>query len=405
MYDAIIIGARCAGSSTAMLLSRKGYRVLLVDRATFPSDTISGHFIQAAGVARLKQWGILDKLSATNCPPLLSFTFDLGDFSLTGTPPPIDGISEGYGPRRFVFDKILVDAAVDAGAELRESFTVEELLWEDNRVTGIRGHTKGSSTVTEKARVVIGADGAYSFVARSVQSPQYNINNSYTCSYYSYWSGINISNAELYPRNNRFIVAMPTNDGLTLVAALWSKKEFAEFRSDIENNLLKTIAEHAPNLSERISDGYREERFYGTAGMPNFFRKPFGQGWALAGDAGYHKDPITAQGMTDSFRDAELLATALDESFAGNRTLEEALSDYERQRNEAVKSMYEFTCELAQLAPPPQEMRELLFALQGQQHHINRFFGVMAGTVPVNDFYSPENMQNIIEASRLSIAA
>ena len=116
MYDAIIIGARCAGSPTAMLLARKGYRVLLVDRATFPSDTISTQIIWPTGVAKLQTWGLLDRLIASNCPQVTKFTMDLGDFPLSGWGPPVEGIVDSYGPRRFVLDKILVNAAVDAGA-------------------------------------------------------------------------------------------------------------------------------------------------------------------------------------------------------------------------------------------------------------------------------------------------
>jgi len=159
MYDAIIVGARCAGSPTAMLLARKGYRVLLVDRATFPSDVVNGYYIQQTGAAQLKRWGLLDTLHASNCPPLLTLTFDFGAFTLTGSPPPVGGVVEGYAPRRTVLDKILVDAAVEAGVELREGFAVQDLLWDGDRVAGICGHTQGGATVTEHARVVIGADG------------------------------------------------------------------------------------------------------------------------------------------------------------------------------------------------------------------------------------------------------
>src|SRR5579864_5635767 len=137
MYDAIVIGARCAGSPTAMLLARKGYRVLLVDKATFPSDIMSTHYIHQPGVAQLQRWGLLENVIASNCPPILPFRFDLGPFILTGVPPQADGIAQAYCPRRTVLDKILVDAAVAAGAELREDFTVQEVLRDGQRVVGI----------------------------------------------------------------------------------------------------------------------------------------------------------------------------------------------------------------------------------------------------------------------------
>jgi 2-polyprenyl-6-methoxyphenol hydroxylase-like FAD-dependent oxidoreductase len=144
-----------------------------------------------------------------------------------------------------------------------------------------------------------------------------------------------------------------------------------------------------------LSDGQRETKFFGTADIPNFFRKPYGPGWALAGDAGYHKDPIGAQGISDAFRDAERLATALDDGFSGRRPLDEAFAAYERARNEEVGAMYEFNCELAALEPPPPEMQQLFGALRGNQADTDRFFGLLAGTVPVPEFFSPENMQRI----------
>src|SRR5436190_14545399 len=127
MYDVIVVGARCAGSPTAMLLARKGYRVLLVDKGTFPSDTMSSHLIWQPGVARLERWGLLDRVVASNCPPITTWAYDFGPFALHGTPPPADGVAMAYAPRRTVLDKLLVDAAVEAGAELREAFAVQEV--------------------------------------------------------------------------------------------------------------------------------------------------------------------------------------------------------------------------------------------------------------------------------------
>jgi len=191
MYDAIVVGARCAGSPLAMLLARKGYRVLLVDRSVFPSDLpFSTHYIHQAGVARLKRWGLLDDVVASNCPPITSFHYDFGAFVLSGPPPPADGVSEAYAPRRRVLDSILVRAAVEAGVELREGFQVEELLSEGERVVGIRGRGKSGSAVTERARITVGADGMHSIVARTVKAPEYNTRPPLEGPYFSYWSGV-----------------------------------------------------------------------------------------------------------------------------------------------------------------------------------------------------------------------
>jgi len=152
-----------------LFLARKGYRVLLVDRAKFPSDVVNGYYIQQHGAARLEHWGLLDRVRASNCPPLYRITFDLGEFSLSGSPPPADGIAEGYAPRRTVLGKMLVDAATEAGAELRENFPVHQLLRDGEHVTGIRGYTTTGTAVTELGRIVIGADGVNSVVARAVK--------------------------------------------------------------------------------------------------------------------------------------------------------------------------------------------------------------------------------------------
>src|SRR5262245_49238095 len=166
-YDAIVVGARCAGSPTAMLLARKGYNVLLVDRATFPSDTISTHLIHPPGVAALKRWGLLERVKATGCPAIHRYAFDLGPFVMDGSPGTGDN-AVSYAPRRTFLDKLLVDAAAESGVEVREGFSVEEILFDNGRVVGIRGRDAGGKTVTERARVVVGADGLHSFVAKAV---------------------------------------------------------------------------------------------------------------------------------------------------------------------------------------------------------------------------------------------
>jgi flavin-dependent dehydrogenase len=398
VYDAIVIGARCAGSPTAMLLARKGYQVLLVDRATFPSDTMSTHAVKGAGAIQLHRWGLLDQVHATNCPPLVNFRFDLGPFALTGSPPLPDDVGGAYAPRRTLLDKILVDAAVAAGAELREEFPVKEVITDGDRVTGIRSHTRGGASVTEQGRIVIGADGMRSIVARTVQPPTYNTKPALSCAYYSYWSDVPLDGVEFYPREHRMALTFPTNDDLVAIYAAWPIQEFHTVRADIEGNFRRAL-DLAPNLAERVRKGKREERFVGTGTLPNFFRKPYGPGWALVGDAGCHKDPITAQGITDAFRDAELLAEAIDAGFSGRRPLEEALAEYERQRNEAAMPIYELTCQFATLEPPAPEMQQLFGALLGNQEETDRFFGTIEGTVPIPEFFSPENVQRIMRGA------
>ena len=396
MYDAIVIGARCAGSPTAMLLARKGYRVLLVDRATFPSDSMRNHVIRHPGVVQLHRWGLLDRIVAAGTPPIRKHTSDFGDFPFVGYHPPGDGVDAEYGPRRLVLDKILVDAAAEAGAEIREGFSVSEVVVEDGRVTGIRGKAKGGTTVTERARIVIGADGQHSLVARTVQAPLYDERPALTCGYYSYWSGMPCEGIEVYLRDRPvFLLAYATNYGLTCIAIQVPVSEFSSIRADIERYFFEAL-DLAPDLAERVRAGRREERFVGTADLPNFFRKPYGPGWALVGDAGYHKDPITARGISDAFRDAELLAEAIDAGFSGRHPLDGALAGYEQQRNEAARPAYEETCQVASFPTLPPRVYRLRAAIRGNQELCDLMAGVNVGTVPGENFFGLESIQRIM---------
>jgi len=384
VYDAIIVGARCAGSPTAMLLARKGYRVLVVDRATFPSDTVSTHVMQPRAVAALVRWGLVDRLTATGCPPMHTYVYDFGPVTIAGAPGTEDA-PVGYCPRRTILDKLLVDAAAEAGAEIREGFTVEEILFADGRVTGVKGHSKNGASVSEHGTVVIGADGRYSLVAGAVSPEQYNEKPPLLAAYYTYWSGLPMDGRfETYIRPHRGFAAAPTHDGLTLTVGGWPHAEFEANKKDVEGNFLKMM-ELAPAFAARVRGAKREAPFVGAA-VSNFFRKPYGPGWALVGDAGYNKDPITAQGISDAFADAERCAAALDHAFSGARPFAEAMSAYQRDRDEHVLPIYEFTCQLATLEPPPPEMQHMLGAIQGHQQAMDGFAQMNAGTIAPAEF-------------------
>ncbi len=389
-YDAIVVGARCAGSPTAMLLARKGYRVLVVDRSTFPSDTISSHLIHPPGVAALDRWGLLEKVIATGCPPIDTYSFDFGAVTIEGAP----GTAEApvaYCPRRTVLDKILVDAAAEAGAEIREGFVVDEIAMDEGRVVGIEGHSKGGAPVCEQADLVIGADGRYSVIAKAVLPEQYNEVPPLAIAYYSYWSNLPMNGRfETYLRDKRGFAAAPTNDGQTLIIASWPFEEFEVNKRDIEAAFLDTL-DLVPDFAERIRSAKRESKFAG-APAPSFFRKPYGPGWALVGDAGYNKDPITAQGMTDAFLDAERCVAALDRSFSGAASFDEAMADYQRERDEQAVPMFEMTCEIATLEAPDPEKQQLFGAIQGNQKAMDRFVQMNAGTIPPDEFIAPADV-------------
>jgi 2-polyprenyl-6-methoxyphenol hydroxylase-like FAD-dependent oxidoreductase len=211
MYDVIIVGARVAGSSTAMLLAGKGLRVLLVDRARFPSDTLSTHQVQLPGGARLRRWGLLDQVVASGAPPAREVRFDAGPVVLQGRYPAFEGVDAVYSPRRTVLDALLLEAARAAGAEVREQFIVEELTLEAGRVSGIRGRSKGGQPVTEAARLVVGADGKHSLVATTVGAPVHHDRPPLTMGCYTYWHDVPLDGARSTPgRGGRSAPGRPT---------------------------------------------------------------------------------------------------------------------------------------------------------------------------------------------------
>jgi 2-polyprenyl-6-methoxyphenol hydroxylase-like FAD-dependent oxidoreductase len=396
-FDAIVVGARCAGSPLAMLLARKHYKVLVVDKASFPSDTVSTHLLHPPGVAAMKRWGLLDRLLATGCPPIETYAFDFGPFTLSGSPG-MDEAPASYAPRRTLLDKLLVDAASEAGAEVREGFGVDDILFDDGRVTGIAGRTKHGSRVTERARVVVGADGLGSYVARAVRADKYNERGPLLQAYYGYWSGLAMDGRfEAFVRPYRSWAAWPTHDGLTLVIGGWPFAERAAHKNDVQRDY-NGLLESTPAFADRVRAARCETRLVGMS-VPNFFRKPFGPGWVLVGDAGYNKDFITAQGMLDAFRDAELCAAALDQTWSGARSFDAAMAEYQATRDAHVTPMYEFTCQLASLEPPSADLQRVLAAAHGTQDAMDGFVKVNAGVISPAEFFSPENAARIVAAA------
>ncbi len=349
VYDAIVVGARVAGSPLAMLLARKGYKVLLLDRDTFPSDIMSTHYIHLPGQARLQQWGLLDSVIDTGAPWIKQRTLHFNDMSFS---PPDLPVPPGYStdtlcPRRYALDKILVDAAVKAGAELREGASVRELIREGDTVVGVRGHVGGES-FEERARIVIGADGMHSLVAREVRPEEYDCHPTMSYGYYTYWTGVEDTGMHIYfftEGEGGGILVFPTNDGKHCIGVGGPIESFHGFREDIEGNYLRVL-EKVPHLAEQVKHGERE-KFLGTADQPNFFRKPYGPGWALTGDAGYHRDFLTGLGINDAFLQAELLSEALNVAWSGDATYEEALSEFQKKRDDYVKPCYDATIKMA----------------------------------------------------------
>ncbi|MFI6475167.1 NAD(P)/FAD-dependent oxidoreductase [Streptomyces sp. NPDC050516] len=387
MYDIIVIGARCAGSPTAMLFAQQGYRVLLLEKAHFPQDTLSSHYIHTQGVALLKRWGLLDRLREAGCRPIDHQSYEAPGVRIDGFSLPIDGQRTTYAPRRYVLDPILADGAVAAGVDFRDGCAVNDLLWEDDRVVGVRYTTPGGAVAADRARLVVGADGMRSLVARKAGAPYVIEHPRMTCTYYSYWSGVP-SHFELYERPERWIGVIPTNDDLTLLMTYFPQDEFSGVRKDVEPFYLDAFRTTAPELYERMQAGKREEQLYGTGHQENFFRKAFGPGWALVGDAVTHKDSITARGITEAFVQAESLTGHIGQQLHEDAAFEDALQRYEDDLDGDTLSHYQGALNVAELKPDGRA--ELLRKLVGHQELIDRYFSTLSGACSIDDFYNTE---------------
>lgn len=385
-YDEIVVGARAAGSPTAMLLAQLGHRVLLVDRATFPSDTISTHLIHPPGMAALARWGLADRVTALTNPAVTAYRLDLGEIAIVGHPRGLPTAPSAYAPRRTSLDALLVEAAAAAGVEVREGVSVTELAIEDGVVRGIRGRTRDGATVTERARVVVGADGLRSMVATAAGASPYLERPIAESAYYAYWSGLpDEREFQLHGRERTGFGIIPTEDGLSVVLVAWPIAEFDSHRRDITRDYVATL-QADPAIADRLQGATQETRVLGE-NVPNRYRQSFGPGWALVGDAGYVRDAITAQGISDAFLDAEALAPALDDALGGRRPFDEVMAERQQARDARTMPMFEFTLTLAAFGPPDEETLALFGLLAQDQTAADDFASALAGTLPVPDFF------------------
>lgn len=340
-YDVIVVGGRVAGSSTAMLLASRGHKVLIIERAEMPSDTISTHAVMRTGVLQLTRWGVLDRVIGSDTPPIRNITLGFGDERIPFQIKPEFGVDTFYGPRRYLLDDALAKVAEDAGAEFRGHTTVTDLLHRsDGGVMGVRvGHKSGGEPIT--ARWVIGADGYKSRVADLVGSQIYRSHDATNAVSYGYYEGVDADGFwfQFTPGVNAGLI--PTNDEQCLVFCGRPTVLQPRFNKDPDGEFLRLVEQAGSDLYERVREGARVGRFRGNHGLPGFMRQAWGAGWALVGDAGYTKDPISAHGMSDALRDAELCARAIDQALRSPDLEAESLTWYETLRNSMSERIYQ----------------------------------------------------------------
>jgi flavin-dependent dehydrogenase len=352
--DAVIIGARCAGAATALLLARAGARVLLVDKGVYATDTMSTHALMRGAVLQLHRWGVLPTIVAAGTPAVRSTTFSYIEQDVTVPIEPRFGVSALYAPRRALLDRTLVDAAADSGAEIQYGVRVDDLIVDDRgRVRGVAGVVDGMRHRIE-ADIVVGADGLYSTIAQRVGASRWVEGRHSSGVLYSYWEDLPVDGYYWRFQVAASIGAIPTNHGATcLFAAVPSRRFRGEIHGDAASAYRRLIREVSPVFDARLDAARRVEPVRGFGGHVGFIKRGTGPGWALVGDAGYFKDPLTAHGITDALRDAELLARAILQGTTA------ALAYYETTRHDLSRRLFEITDDIASFAWTDRQVQAL----------------------------------------------
>jgi flavin-dependent dehydrogenase len=365
-YDVVVVGARPAGAATAMILAQAGLRVLVVDRSRYGSDTLSTHALLRGGVLQLSRWGLLDRVVAAGTPPVRRSVFRYGGDRVEVPIKPAAGVDALYAPRRTVLDPLLVDAAQDAGAEVRFGVAVTGLLRDGNgRVTGVAGRDERGEPFTSDARITVGADGIGSTVARLAGAPVEQRGTSSCAFIYGYWDGLPVHDNELLYQPGVTAGFFPTNDDQTCIFAgtpTWRFRSMTR-SAGVAGAYAQLLGEVAPELLDRGSGVRLPERLRVFAGRPGYLRRPYGPGWALVGDAGYYKDPATSHGLTDALRDAELLARAVITGVDGEVPEAVALAAYQASRDSMSERLFATTDAIASFTWDLDQIRTLLLEL------------------------------------------
>jgi 2-polyprenyl-6-methoxyphenol hydroxylase-like FAD-dependent oxidoreductase len=348
--DVVVVGARAAGAATAMLLARAGLRVTLVDRSSYGTDTVSTHALMRAGVLQLDRWGVLPQLVAAGTPPIHQTVFHYGgQRSVRVSIRPGPHVGALYAPRRFLLDRVLVDAAVAAGVELLHRHDVIDLLPDvtvAGRVGGVLARSRGGGhTVELPARFTVGADGIRSVVAERSGAGVVRQGRAASAVLYRYFSGVETVGYEWAYGDGSALGLIPTNDDLTCVFVSTTPDRMRSLRaSEGTEAAFRTLVQWSDaTQTDRLHAGTSTSPWHGWAGVAGFVRRSWGPGWALVGDAGYFKDPITAHGITDALRDAELLGRAVLAALADPEHETAALHRYQRTRDGLSRDLFAAT--------------------------------------------------------------
>lgn len=345
--DVVVVGARCAGAVTAMLLGRLGYRVTVVERGRIPSDTLSTHGIARGGVVQLANWGLLGQVLASGAPAIRQVVFRADGTEEVRTVKPRDGVDHLVAPRRYILDHILAGAAVTAGATIHTGLTATGVLRAgDGRVQGVCAQTADGAAVRVPAKVVVGADGVRSRMAGLFGSAVRESHPADNATFYAYvsgpsWRGFEFHVGGFADARTGYAGVFPTHRGEGCVWVCCPASKIGGLRGGAAEPFLRLLAEVSPTLAVRTRAGRVVSPVRGAVRLPNQIRQATGPGWALVGDAGYHRDPITGHGITDAFRDAELLARSIDDHLRGGSA---DLSGYETARDAALRETFELTC-------------------------------------------------------------
>ena len=364
-YDAIVVGARAAGAATSMLLARRGFRVLCLDRAREGSDTVSTHALMRAGVQQLHRWGLLDRIRAAGTPPVRTTSFHYGDETIEIPIKDRDGVDALYAPRRTILDAMLVDAAREAGAIVLHERRVTDIARDcDGRVNGVVVNVTEEKPKAIRARIVIGADGIHSRVAHAAGSLVERQGSHAGAAIYGYMPATGSTGYHWYFRPGVSAGAIPTNGGNACVFVAMPHERFRdELPRGLEAIYRSVLREAAPELAEKLEGREIAGRLVPFAGERGFLRRAHGKGWALVGDAGYFKDPITAHGLSDALMDAELLVNAITQGS------DEALEAYEQIRNARAEEFMELSDKIGSYAWSMEELKSYHLRLSELMGH------------------------------------